>query len=207
MKTLVARHLSRFRTLSNTTQTEAIEKIRENDSNVVKVDLYRCELSNISFMEFNVTVTRLVISNNLIQDLSPLQFNRTLQELDVSFNLIEDLSPLRFNTTLTMLNLYGNKIRDVTPLRDLKLCVLNIGKNDVVDLLPLWGNTSLKFVNTAWNPHLPKDRERIIYKMAELNRDNSFLRRISLRRLAFRSLKNLIYSQFLASSLLCRNGD
>lgn len=195
MKSLVGRSLFRLTSCADDIQTEkTIEKILLNDPSVVKVDLNRCKLSDMSFMEFNVTVTRLVISYNLIRDLSPIQFNRTLQELDISNNLIEDLSPLKLNTSLTILNLYGNKIQDISPLRDMsKLFILNIGKNDIDDLSPLWGNTSLKFVNTAWNPRLPKKQECIIHKMARMNRVNSDLRRISLRRLALRILKNSIY--------------
>lgn len=195
MKALVGRHLSRIAMPVSDVQTEkTIEKILENDPSVVKVDLDRCKLSNISFMEFNVTVTRLVISYNRIQDLSPLQSNRTLQELDISNNLIEDLSPLKSIVSLSILNLYGNKIRDISPLRGMtKLFILNIGKNDIIDLSPLWGNTSLEYVNTAWNPYVPKKQERTIRKMSEMNRDNSVLRRIRLKSLALYIMKNSIY--------------
>lgn len=116
-------------------------------------------LDDISFIEMNVSVTRLVLRGNRIPNLAPLQGtkvklleaswnpglnpvhllgNSTITHLYLSGIDITDISFLRGNATIRNLYLCHNGISDLSPLKcNQALRVLHLDHNLISDLSPL----------------------------------------------------------------------
>ena len=87
-----------------------------------------------------------------ISDLTGLEYAVSLQHLDASVNQITDLQPLANLMHLNNLTLNGNQISDISPLANLTdLMWLNLGSNQISDITPLRNLTKLKKLAIAEN--------------------------------------------------------
>lgn len=130
---------------------------------VTWLDLKKCGISDIRFLENMTELTYTDLSGNGISDLTPLASLTKLQYLDISDNSVAALDPLRKLTDLqvlyafhnsltgdlhvlsgmsqlTDLDLHGNHIFDVSALAGLtSLRMINLEDNEITDLSPLEG--------------------------------------------------------------------
>ncbi len=89
-----------------------------------------------------------------ISDITGLEYCVSLIELHLQDNQISDLSPLAGLTSLTWLSLGSNQIRDISPLDGLtNLGGLSLGSNQIGDISPLAGLTSLTWLS-LWGNHI-----------------------------------------------------
>ena len=101
-------------------------------SDVTKLDLSDCSITDLSALSVCTSLEELRLSGNYIRDISPLLDIPKLRVLDLSNNMISDIRPLMSMTTLEHLNLAGNKISSITALSQLKqLKELVLNGNDI----------------------------------------------------------------------------
>lgn len=101
-------------------------------SDVTKLDLSDCSITDLSALSVCTSLEELRMSGNYIRDISPLLDIPKLRVLDLSNNMISDIRPLMSITTLEHLNLAGNKISSITALSQLKqLKELVLNGNDI----------------------------------------------------------------------------
>ncbi|MDE0453144.1 MAG: leucine-rich repeat domain-containing protein [Gammaproteobacteria bacterium] len=99
------------------------------------LEAFREGITNLKGLEFATGLTKLVLSENRIEDISPLAGLVKLTQLNLSDNAIVDISPLRDLTELTVLSLQRNRIVDIAPLAGLtNLQYLILAQNEIVDL-------------------------------------------------------------------------
>lgn len=89
-------------------------------SDVTKLDLSDCSITDLSALAVCTSLEELDLSGNYIRDISTLLDLPKLRVLDLSGNMISDIRPLMSITTLEHLNLANNKISSVTALSGLK---------------------------------------------------------------------------------------
>lgn len=116
-------------------------------SDVTKLDLSDCGITDISVLSVCSSLEELRLGGNYIRDISPLLDIPKLRVLDLSGNMISDIRPLMSMTTLEHLNLADNKISSTTALsqhKQLKELVLN--GNDIDGTQSLAKLSSLKIL-------------------------------------------------------------
>ena len=105
---------------------------------VVGLNLYQCNLSDLSSLSSLTRLTDLNLERNQITDLSAFKGMRGLSYLDLNTNNIEDISPLKKLTNMIYLNLSENRIRFIESLVDMKyLDHLVLSFNPIADIKPL----------------------------------------------------------------------
>ena len=116
-------------------------------SDVTKLDLSDCSITDLSALSVCTSLEELRLSGNYIRDISPLLDIPKLRVLDLSNNMISDIRPLMSMTTLEHLNLAGNKISSITALSQLKqLKELVLNGNDIDGTQNLAKLSSLKIL-------------------------------------------------------------
>jgi hypothetical protein len=129
-----------------------IRSIRNDDSSFESVNLSNEGLSDIEFMRKNTITKKLYVNDNCdLTDVSPLQHNTSLTYLDADDTHISDLNSLRGNTTLRTLLLDRCRVRDISFLNDTHIKELSVTYNDVGDISPLQYNTSLTRLSIGRN--------------------------------------------------------
>jgi Leucine-rich repeat (LRR) protein len=138
-----------------------------------RVSLNWRDLGDISFIEGNNTIIRLVLKGNRISDLAPLQGtsvklleaswnpglnpvhllgNSTITHLYLSGIGIDNISFLKGNVTIRHLYLCSNNIIDLSPLHNNQtLRALHLDHNSISDLSPLCHNRSLRVLHLDHN--------------------------------------------------------
>jgi internalin A len=120
--------------------------------NIVGLNLYRANLSDISFLKDFHHLTHLSLSYNQIADISPISPLTALTDLDLNRNQIADLSPISPLTALTKLRLGGNQIAELSPISPLTaLTVLGLGGNQIAELSPISPLTALTHLSIWGN--------------------------------------------------------
>jgi internalin A len=120
--------------------------------NIVGLNLYQLEISDISFLKNLKNLTQLYLWESQISDISDLEGLSNLTQLYLWKNQISDISALRNLSHLTVLNLASNRISNISILKDLKhLSDLNLADNQISDISALKGLTGLKTLNLAAN--------------------------------------------------------
>ena len=113
-------------------------------------------VSDLTGLEFAISLTHLNFWDNRITDLSPLSGLTKLTSLILSYNgfNITDISPLAGLANLTELGLFYTNVSDISPLASLtNLTSLSLGSEDIMvtDISPLAGLTKLNFLFLARN--------------------------------------------------------
>ena len=113
-------------------------------------------VSDLTGLEFAISLTHLDFWDNRITDLSPLSGLTNLTSLILSFNgfNITDISPLAGLANLTALQLFYTNVSDISPLASLtNLTRLTLGSEDIMvtDISPLAGLTKLNYLFLARN--------------------------------------------------------
>ena len=99
-----------------------------------------------------VSLERLDVSDNGLDDLAGIEAHAGLRALDLSGNRVADLWPLAGLRALERLDLSGNRVADLSPLAGLtSLRVLVLDGNAVVDLGPLTHLAALEELSLAGN--------------------------------------------------------
>ena len=105
---------------------------------LMKLDVYRKEVTDLTGMEHATNLTWLSFAENHVSDLSPLAELFKLETLYLWANPISDISPLANLVNLKALDLGGCRISDVHPLANLMwIEYLNLWFNDIEDITPL----------------------------------------------------------------------
>lgn len=137
-------------------------------SDVKKLDLSGCSITDISQLSVCTQLTELYLGKNYIRDLSPIVDIANLRILDLSNNLISDIRPLMVLSKLEHLSLEGNNISSITPLSEmavLKELVLN--GNKISNTQTLSKLTSLSILGLKNTGILDKDLE-YLYNLKNL---------------------------------------
>lgn len=117
-------------------------------SDVTKLDLSDCSITDISALSVCSSLEELRLGGNYIRDISPLLDIPKLRVLDLSGNMISDIRPLMSMTTLEHLNLANNDISSITALSQLKqLKELVLSGNDIDGTQSLAKLSSLKILS------------------------------------------------------------
>ena len=116
----------------------------------------KSNISDITGVEYCVSLRALNIGYNDIINISPLTKLTKLIDLRLEYNEVHDISPLTNLTNLTELHLDHNfNIRDLSPLANLtKLTYLGLGFNKITDVSDLSGLTKLTYLHLDWNDGL-----------------------------------------------------
>ncbi|MCP4113490.1 MAG: leucine-rich repeat domain-containing protein, partial [Desulfobacteraceae bacterium] len=77
----------------------------DEHENIIGLNLYNCDLNDISFLNFLPNLTQLDLSSNELTDISVLKSLPNLTQLYLSFNELTDISVLRSLPNLTQLYL------------------------------------------------------------------------------------------------------
>ncbi|MGE0086819.1 MAG: leucine-rich repeat domain-containing protein [Desulfococcaceae bacterium] len=102
--------------------------------NIIGLNLFNCNINDISFLELLPNLTQIDLRNNEISDFSFLQALPNLTQLDVSYNQISDFSFLRSLLNLTQLDVSRNRISDCFFLQSLlNLTQLSLSHNQISD--------------------------------------------------------------------------
>jgi hypothetical protein len=109
--------------------------------------------ADLTGLEYATNLQKLSLRMCQISDISLLAGLVNLQELDLSENEISDLSPLAGMTSLRILDMHHNQIRDLSPLSGLtKLQEVVLYNNQISDLSALLGLTNLRYLELRENP-------------------------------------------------------
>ena len=131
-------------------------------SDVTKLDLSDCSITNLSALSVCTSLEELRLSGNYIRDIGPLLDIPKLRVLDLSNNMISDIRPLMSMTTLEHLNLAGNKISSITALSQLKqLKELVLNGNDIDGTQNLAKLSALKILGLKDTGISDADLERL----------------------------------------------
>lgn len=131
-------------------------------SDVTKLDLSDCSITDISALSVCTSLEELRLSGNYIRDIGPLLDIPKLRVLDLSNNMISDIRPLMSITTLEHLNLAGNKISSITALSQLKqLKELVLNGNDIDGTQNLAKLSALKILGLKGTGISDADLERL----------------------------------------------
>ena len=131
-------------------------------SDVTKLDLSDCSITDLSALSVCTSLEELRLSGNYIRDISPLLDIPKLRVLDLSNNMISDIRPLMSMTTLEHLNLAGNKISSITALSQLKqLKELVLNGNDIDGTQNLAKLSALKILGLKDTGISDADLERL----------------------------------------------
>lgn len=121
-------------------------------SNLRKLSLSGCGLTNIQALGAAKSLTELDLSNNTIKDLSALSAMGTLEHLDLNHNALVDLSPLSGCTALKWLDVSYNSLTALNPLAACTaLTHLDITQNGVTALQGLESCTALETLLSGYN--------------------------------------------------------
>lgn len=103
-------------------------KVRFEDS-ITDLNVEHMDIGNINVLKDCHQIKKLVLSNNMLDDLSPISECYPLEYLAVKNTLVGDLSPLKNLTNLKYLDLWGTRITDLHDIYGLKnltyLCLKN----------------------------------------------------------------------------------
>ena len=131
-------------------------------SDVTKLDLSDCSITDLSALSVCTSLEELRLSGNYIRDIGPLLDIPKLRVLDLSNNMISDIRPLMSITTLEHLNLAGNKISSITALSQLKqLKELVLNGNDIDGTQNLAKLSALKILGLKDTGIADADLERL----------------------------------------------
>ena len=131
-------------------------------SDVTKLGLSDCSITNLSALSVCTSLEELRLSGNYIRDIGPLLDIPKLRVLDLSNNMISDIRPLMSMTTLEHLNLAGNKISSITALSQLKqLKELVLNGNDIDGTQNLAKLSALKILGLKETGISDADLERL----------------------------------------------
>ena len=131
-------------------------------SDVTKLDLSDCSITDLSALSVCTRLEELRLSGNYIRDIGPLLDIPKLRVLDLSNNMISDIRPLMSMTTLEHLNLAGNKISSITALSQLKqLKELVLHGNDIDGTQNLAKLSALKILGLKDTGISDADLERL----------------------------------------------
>ena len=137
-------------------------------SDVTKLDLSDCSITDLSALSVCTSLEELRLSGNYIRDIGPLLDIPKLRVLDLSNNMISDIRPLMSMTTLEHLNLAGNKISSITALSQLKqLKELVLNGNDIDGTQNLAKLSALKILGLKDTGISDADLERL-YNLKKL---------------------------------------
>lgn len=131
-------------------------------SDVTKLDLSDCSITDLSALSVCTSLEEIRLSGNYIRDIGPLLDIPKLRVLDLSNNMISDIRPLMSITTLEHLNLAGNKISSITALSQLKqLKELVLNGNDIDGTQNLAKLSALKILGLKDTGISDADLERL----------------------------------------------
>lgn len=96
---------------------------------VTELDVEHMDIGNIKVLEECYDLRKLILNNNMLDDLSPLRNCTQLEHLALKNTLVSNLSPISNCTNLRYLDLWGTRVTelyDIYNLKNLKyLCVKN----------------------------------------------------------------------------------
>ncbi len=102
------------------------------EDDIVELNVEHCDVGNIQPLRECVQLQKLILSNNMLDDLSPLVDCQKLSYLALRNTRVQDLRPLSGLTELTYLDLWGTSIKSLEPLYGLKsLKYLNVKNTDI----------------------------------------------------------------------------
>lgn len=103
-------------------------KVRFED-NVIDLNVEHMDIGNIAILKDCLQLQKLVLSNNMLDDLSPLSDCKALEYLALRNTLVSDLSTISSLPNLKYLDLWGTRVTDLHDIYSLKkltyLCVKN----------------------------------------------------------------------------------
>ncbi len=108
-------------------------------------------ISDITGLEYFVSLRTLTLHRNLITDIAPLAELTSLRTLKIHYNRISDLTPLAGLTNLNNLRVHGNHVTNIEPLANLtNLTTLYLGPNEISNITPLSGLVKLKVLKLGY---------------------------------------------------------
>ena len=117
-----------------------------------RLDAANRGITDLTGLEFAVSLTWLHIPSNPITELTPIAGLTTLEELFIQVTPISDISPLANLTALTGLYLQRNAITDIKPLANFsQLKKLRLHSNQITDVSPLANLTELEWLEVKDN--------------------------------------------------------
>lgn len=103
-------------------------KVRFED-NITDLNVEHMDIGNISVLKDCLQLQKLVLSNNMLDDLSPISECKSLEYLALRNTLVGDLSTISGLENLKYLDLWGTRVTDLHDIYTLKnltyLCVKN----------------------------------------------------------------------------------
>lgn len=103
-------------------------KVRFEDS-VIDLNVEHMDIGNISVLKDCLQLQKLILNNNMLDDLSPISDCKALEYLALRNTLVNDLSTISGLSNLKYLDLWGTRVTDLHDIYQLKkltyLCVKN----------------------------------------------------------------------------------
>lgn len=103
-------------------------KVRFED-NVTDLNVEHMDVGNISVLSGCYELKKLVLSNNMVDDLEPLRDHENLEYLALKNTLVSNLAPISTCPNIKYLDLWGTRVTDLHDIYELKnltyLCVKN----------------------------------------------------------------------------------
>lgn len=123
-------------TITGTELNKETLTIIGNLSNLEKLTLENCSISNVSPIAALPNLKELSLRGNYIVDISALGTMTTLESLDLSNNMaLESLTPITSLTSLHYLDASNNALSDITGIGNLKnLTYLSLASNKLTDI-------------------------------------------------------------------------
>ncbi len=119
---------------------------------VTSLEAYSSNISDLSGMEYFISLDSLTAHDNQISDLTPLQDISGMKLIYIDRNNISDLTPLANLTELEALDLSYNNISDISALSNLvKLKYVTLASNQIGNISALRNLTDLEVISVADN--------------------------------------------------------
>ena len=136
----------------------AIKKLDDlkNFKNLSNLIVVGNDLENIEFVKDIESLSCLALESCNISDISPLKNCKNIEKLYLDFNNISDISPIaKWEKLPNEISFYSNNISDISALsargEQVNLKYLNLGKNNIENVSPLKGFTSIDYLNLSKN--------------------------------------------------------
>ena len=143
-----------------------------------RIDLARCQISDISPLANLTQLTSINLRYNHIEDISALTNLNQLTELRLNSNRIVDVSPLANLTLLERLEIHNNSIVDIQPLANLEnLMDLKIADNPIRDFSPLLG---LNLKNVDIDIHMLQELVSVEVEIPDPNLERAIREELAL---------------------------
>lgn len=132
----------------------------------------------------------LYLSHNRLTNIDFVRGNAYIDLIDVSYNRISNIDVVEYVPGLCILNVSDNHITHIPRILPKDLWMLHINSNNIPDLSPLWGNTTITMFCIRQNVEIDNAHLETIERAFANNIYNTPHRRATLKHISYKQINS-----------------